>query len=116
MTNTVQPNWQDLPGAPLIAAGLDALASLAAGHLQDFTVQALLVAVGARRLRAAGLDIPVVSNWPAEPELALYGAIAAMHPQDAHSRYNAAIRRLVSFEAALEQRMRRHGMAEGSGC
>ena len=107
MTNALQAEWQDLPGAPLIAAGLGALAGLAAGHLQDFTTQALLVAVGARRLRAAGLDIPVVSNWPAQPELALYGAIAAMHPQDAHSRYNAVIRRLVSFEAALEQRMRR---------
>ena len=35
----------------------------------------------------------------------VFQAIAAAHP-DAHSRYNALIRRLVSFERALEARGR----------
>ena len=97
----------NLPGADIVAAGLDALADLASGERREFTVEALLVAVGARRLRAAGLQVPDAPGWPETPELALYAAICTAHPQDAHSRYNAFIRRLVSFERALEQRTSR---------
>lgn len=97
----------DLPGADLICAGLDALDAVAAGARRTFTLEALLVAVGARRLRDAGLDVPEVAGWPVEPELALYEAVAKAHPQGAHSRYNALIRQLVSFERALEARARR---------
>ena len=43
---------------------------------------------------------------PAQRELALYQAIAET-TTDAHSRYNALIRRLVSFECALEARSRK---------
>ena len=101
----------NLPGADIVAAGLDALADLASGERREFTVEALLVAVGARRLRAAGLQVPDAPGWPETPELALYAAICTTHPQDAHSRYNAFIRRLVSFERALEQRTsRRRGL------
>lgn len=89
---------QDLPGADLVAAGIEALTR------GEFTVEALLVAVGAQRLRAAGLDLPCAEGWPEEPELALYAALGAEHGGDAHSRYNALLRRLVSFERALERR------------
>lgn len=41
------------------------------------------------------------------PEIALYRAVAAKHPGDAHSRYNALVRRLVSFERALERMVAR---------
>lgn len=98
----------DLPGADLVLAGVDALSALARGERDEFTVEALLVAIGARRLRAAGLEIPRAPRWPKQPELALYAAIGALHA-DAHSRYNALIRRLVSFERALEARNRRCG-------
>ena len=90
----------DLPGADLVARGIRALRS------GETTVEALLVSVGATRLRAAGLDIPPAPPLPHSPEISLYLAIGADHPRDAHSRYNALIRRLVSFERALERRAR----------
>ena len=88
---------KDLPGADLVESGIEALQS---GRL---TVEALLVAVGAHRLRAAGLSVPRTPELPASPELALYSALGTAHPRDTHSRYNGLIRRLVSFERALEQ-------------
>ena len=99
----------DLPGSDVVLAGLDALRELARGERDRFTVEALLVTVGARRLRAAGLPVPHVAPWPEQPELALYHAIAD-DQADAHSQYNALLRRLVSFERALEAHSRR---AEG---
>ena len=87
----------DLPGADLVAEGIQALRS------GETTVEALLVSVGAPRLRAAGLDIPPGPSLPHSPEMSLYLAIGSDHPRDAHSRYNALIRRLVSFERALER-------------
>lgn len=98
----------DLPGAELVCAGLDALHAVARGEREGFAPEALLVAIGARRLRAAGLAVPDAPGWPEQPELALYDAIGEAHA-DAHSRYNALIRRLVSFERALEARNRRFG-------
>jgi hypothetical protein len=49
------------------------------------------------RLRQLGF---IVTNPASDPEIALYLAIAAEDPDSAHSRYNALIRRLVSFERA----------------
>ena len=124
MTTTMRWCRRDvvgLPGAELVCAGLDVLEALAADSTAQaddigdssasaasgFTVEALLVAVGAPRLRRAGLRVPTAPGWPARPELALYEAVAAQSPADVHSRYNALIRRLVSFERALEQRASR---------
>lgn len=87
----------ELPGADLVAAGINAL------QRGELTVEALLVAVGARRLRSAGLHVPPIPAISGPPELALYAAVAALHPQDAHSCYNGLIRRLVSFERALDR-------------
>ena len=97
---------EDLPGAELVAAGVEAL------RRGEWTVEALLVAVGARRLRAAGLDLPSLPELSESPELALYAAVGRTHPRDAHARYNGLVRRLVSFERALERNGRRLG-AEG---
>ena len=91
---------RELPGADLVAAGIDAL------RRGELTVEALVVAIGARRLRNAGLSLPPSPDLPDSPELALYAALGAAHPRDTHSRYNSLIRRLVSFERALEQRRR----------
>ena len=98
---------RDLPGADLIASGVEAL------RRGELTVEALLVAVGARRLRDAGLEIPAPPDLPDSPELLLYAAVGAAHPRDAHSRYNGLIRRLVSFERALEG-VGTHARAPGS--
>ena len=83
-----------LPGGELIAEGLG---DLAAGRE---TAAALLVLVGAPRLTRIGLHIPVPS--PAMVEHRLYELLAAEDPMAAHSRYNALLRRLVSFERAAE--------------
>jgi hypothetical protein len=84
--------WSDLPGGDLVRDGLD---DLQAGRT---TAAALLVGVGAPRLRALGIDVPPVED----PEHRLYDLLARDEPDSAHSRYNALIRRLVSFERALE--------------
>ena len=102
-----------LPGAELVCAGLAALEALAESSrgtrdaAPEFPVEALLVAIGARRLRGAGLHVPDVPGMPKEPELALYHVLARQHPNGTHSRYNALIRRLVSFERAAEALSRR---------
>ena len=82
------------PGEDLIQQGLR---DLAAG---EETVPALLVAIGAPRLRRMGLPVP--KNLPASPEHRLYHILSESDPDSAHSRYNAWIRRLVSFERAAE--------------
>lgn len=82
-----------LPGADLVERGLDDLAR------GIESVEALLVSIGARRLRDAGLLVE--RPFPA-PEQRLYALLAAEDPDAAHSRYNALIRRLVSFEQAVE--------------
>ena len=102
-----------LPGAELVCAGLAALEALAEDNREtraaapELSVEALLVAIGARRLRRAGLHVPDVPGMPKEPELALYHVLARQHPNGTHSRYNALIRRLVSFERAVETLSRR---------
>ena len=82
-----------LPAQNLIVAGIQDLRS------QRETVAALLVAIGAPKLRSLGLEIP--SRLPANPEHRLYDLLASTEPDSAHSRYNALIRRLVSFERAF---------------
>lgn len=83
-----------LPGAELILQGI---ADLAAGRE---SIEALLVAVGAPRLRRCGLHVP--EGPIPSPEHRLYAALARSNPDSAHSRYNALLRRLVSFERAIE--------------
>jgi hypothetical protein len=83
-----------LPGADLIREGLR---DLAAGIE---SIPALLVLVGAPRLRRLGFDVP--DDTPYFPEDRLYERLAAIHGDAAHSQYNALIRKLVSFERASE--------------
>ena len=84
-----------LPGSDLIKQGLRDLASGAE------TIESLLVLVGAPRLRRLGFDIPR-DDTPYFPEDRLYAKLAEENSDTAHSRYNALIRRLVSFERAAE--------------
>lgn len=64
------------------------------------SVTALVVLIGAPRLRRLGVEVP--PSPIAQPEHALYAALAAEEPDAAHSRYNALVRRLVSYEHAAE--------------
>ena len=83
-----------LPGADLIEVGLQ---DLRAGRE---TIAGLLVAIGAPRLRALGLNLP--DSLPANPEHRLYELLAQDDSDSAHSRYNAFVRRLVSYERAAQ--------------
>lgn len=83
-----------LPGEELIEAGVRDLRE------QRETVAALLVAIGAPRLRRLEVQLP--DALPDDPERRLYELLARDEPDSAHSRYNALIRRLVSYERAAE--------------
>jgi len=82
-----------LPGAELVEKGI---ADLAKGI---DSVEAFLVSIGAPRLRRIGIEVP--ASLPS-PEHGLYEMLARSEPDSAHSRYNALLRRLVSFERAAE--------------
>ena len=83
---------QRLPGGDLVAQGLRDLA-----EGRD-TIAAVLLQIGAPRLLRLGFAVP--------PRVyavhCLYERLAAEDPLTAHSRYNALVRRLVSFERAAE--------------
>jgi hypothetical protein len=83
-----------LPGGDLIDEGITDL------HEGRETIAALLVAIGSPRLRRLGIELP--DSLPEYPEHRLYNLLAKDEPDSAHSRYNALIRRLVSFERAAE--------------
>jgi hypothetical protein len=78
-----------LPGARLIQNGA---ADLNAGHE---TIEALLVSIGATRLRSLGIEL---SSPISSPEHKLYQLLAHEKGNAAHSAYNALVRQLVSFE------------------
>ena len=88
----MRPRYEDLPGGDLAAAGLRDLASGVE------SVEALLVASFAPRLRRLGLDVPALAVD--DPEQRLYRLLASRHGDAAHSRYNALVRRMVSFARA----------------
>jgi hypothetical protein len=81
-----------LPGADLVAKGV---ADLERGVE---SVESLLVSIGAPRLSQLGLRLAPLSA----AEHGLYLLLAAEDSDSAHSRYNALVRRLVSFERAAE--------------
>lgn len=89
-----------LPGGELIEEGLR---DLAAGRESD---AAWLVLIGAPRLGQLGIAVPETpAAWlmpPADPspEHRLYARLVQVHADAAHSKYNALIRALVSFERA----------------
>jgi hypothetical protein len=86
-----------LPGEELVRRGL---ADLERG---TESVESLLVSIGAPRLRSLGwtVDAPIP-----DAEERLYLALRDEHGDAAHSRYNALVRRLVSFERAAASRAR----------
>ena len=85
---------ETLPGHELVVQGV---ADLDAGRE---TAEALLVAIGAERLRRVG--IAIADELPRDPDHRLYALLAAEDSDSAHSRYNALLRQLISFERAAE--------------
>lgn len=83
-----------LPGAELVIKGLEDLAHT------PYSTEALLVLIGAPKLRSLGLAVPAAEGLPS-PEHRLYAHLSALDSNTAHSRYNALVRRLVSFERAV---------------
>ena len=83
-----------LPGGDLISAGIQDLRD------QRETIAALLVAIGAPKLRRLGIELP--SQLPDNPEHRLYDLLSITMSDAAHSKYNALIRRLVSFQRAIQ--------------
>ncbi len=84
-----------LPGGDLIDEGVRDLRE------QRETIAALLVAIGSPKLRRLGIKLPDL--LPEDPEHRLYDLLSKDEPDSAHSRYNALIRRLVSYEHAAER-------------
>lgn len=95
MTGSTVSKWEELfdslPGGDLIRRGLTDL------HHGKRTESSLLVQIGGPRLRSLGMDVPQVFD---DPEHHLYSLLAQVDSDSAHSRYNALIRTLVSFERA----------------
>lgn len=82
-----------LPASDLIEEGIRDLRE------RRETVASLLVSIGAPKLRRLGLQIP--DKLPTHPEHRLYDLLAIDNPDAAHSKYNALIRKLVSFQRAI---------------
>ena len=81
-----------LPGGDLVETGLRDLVKRAVSD------ESLLVSIGRPRLVQLGLDVPAGFD---DPEHRLYDRLSEQFGDAAHGRYNALVRRLVSFERAL---------------
>ena len=101
MSHDITTLFENLPGAELIFAGLD---DVAAGRE---TVAGELVKIGSPRLRESGVNVEVSPEAALDADRQLYRLLCASHGLAAHSQYNALVRRLVSFERALAQRIAR---------
>lgn len=93
------PLLEGLPGENLILKGL---ADLAEGR---HTIETCLVRIASNRLSRAGI-LPPGAPDPENAELDLYGFLAPFG-DDAHSKYNALSRELISFGQALDHRLTR---------
>jgi hypothetical protein len=83
-----------LPGGDLVQQGIEDLSR------GIESLPALLVSIGAPRLRRIGLPVP--ENAFPSPEHRLYEKLAETDSDSAHSRYNAFLGRLTSFSNAAE--------------
>jgi len=99
MKQNLQDLISDLPGTALIQQGLQDY------HAKLHTMPSCLVRMARRRLVRAGL-IEASSGHDINAELDLYHLLSHEGNQ-AHSRYNALVRELISFEHALDHRLRK---------
>jgi hypothetical protein len=96
-----------LPGEAVVRAGL---ADLKSGRR---SIPAWLVEIARTRLSRAGvISAPAAPHSPeTTAELELY-RLLRIEGGDAYARYNALIRELVSFESALDQRLKKRQAAK----
>lgn len=88
----------DLPVAEMIREGLADLAG------RRESVASYLVQIGSLNMRRCGIEVPVSDENALEADHRLYALLSREHGNDAHRRYNALLRELVSFERALSAR------------
>jgi hypothetical protein len=88
----VDADLRSLPGGDLVEIGIRDLVT------RTVTDESLLVSIGRPRLVQLGLDVPSGLD---DPEHRLYDRLSVRFGDAAHGRYNALVRRLVSFERAL---------------
>ncbi len=81
-----------MPGADLIDKGLRDMA----GEVES--VEGLLIAIAATRLRREGVPVPAIA-WP-DPELRCYRQLEEEHGEMAHARYLALLQQVLSFADA----------------
>ena len=86
-------NLATLPGHDLVSEGLGDL-----GRGVE-SVPAFLVSAASIRLKALGIAVPTPLPNAAHR---LYDLLAVMEGNGAHSKYNALLRRIVSFARAAE--------------
>ena len=91
---TATDQLMGLPGEELVRKGL---IDLDAGKV---TVEACLVSIASPRLRRCGF-LPMEAPLVPDAELTLY-ALLGKTEEDPYGRYNSLLRRLVSFEHALD--------------
>ena len=101
---------EKLPGADIILKGLHDIAD----HRFD-TREALLTLMAWPRLQRAGLDLPQLSEQTESKNLniELYGTLAE-YGNGAHFKYNALVRRIVSFCNTLDRITNRAGTTKGT--
>lgn len=92
---------EGLPANELIQEGLNDLAQ------RRVSVAACLVKLASPRLRRCGMEVLLSDEDALNADRELYALLGHEHGNEAHSRYNALLRELVSFERALESRDRR---------
>ena len=85
-------DFHAFPGSELVEIGLRDL------DTRTLTDESLLVSIGRPRLVQLGLN---VAEGFDDPEHRLYSSLQGRFGDGAHGRYNALVRRLVSFERAL---------------
>ena len=90
-----------LPGEELVRCGVD---DLQAGKR---TESALLMLVAGPRLRGLGIDVQEPGDIAPPYEHRLYEYLGERYGASGYRRYNAMIRRIVSFARAMEHRKRR---------
>jgi hypothetical protein len=92
--NESSAGWTTLPGYEIVDPGVRDL------WRGERTVEALMVAICADRLRAVGVGLP--PSLPPDPVDAVHGLLDRQVGDEAHGRYNALLHRMLSFLDAVE--------------
>jgi hypothetical protein len=101
MSEGLAVDLNGLAGEELVRYGIEEL------RARKRTESALLMLVAGPRLRGLGIDVHEPHDIAPPYEHRLYEYLAEKYGDSAYRRYNAMIRRIVSFARAMEHRKRR---------